>query len=447
MLTDEYGLSVSTSSTAARDAYVEGCQAKLTMYPGAIELFDRAIAADPQFALAHAVKAHALLERGDAAAARASIGAAVALTGQLSSREKSHVGFFDLLLAGEAEAALSVLHAHLDAWPRDVLVLSTAAFTNGLIGSSGRSGQKRMLLALLDRLAPSYANDWWFGAHHGMAYSENGQRDAARRRIEQSLAQNSKNPWAAHAFGHLCYEEGDAEAACAFLASWLPGYPRGGALYSHLNWHFAIARLEAGDPAAARRLYDEAFAPDVHSGPPRGKITDPVSFLWRWELAGHPRDGGAWRRVHYFATAAFPRSAVAFCDMHVALARAVGGDADAIESAVQQIAALAERGRYPSGPLVPAVSRAFAAFERQDFAAAIDLLEPIAGELERIGGSRAQLDLVEFTLLRAYLAAARPDDAVRMLRARGRGGSSPPVAGLSAAPAATPVARSALQPV
>jgi hypothetical protein len=31
----------------------------------------------------------------------------------------------------------------------------------------------------------------------------------------------------------------------------------------------------------------------------------------------------------------------------------------------------------------------------------IDALEPIAGDRERIGGSRAQLDLVEFTLLKA----------------------------------------------
>jgi len=66
MLPDRYGLSLSTLSSAARDAYVEGCGLKLTMYPGAIEAFDRAIAADPGFALAHAAKAHALLERGDA---------------------------------------------------------------------------------------------------------------------------------------------------------------------------------------------------------------------------------------------------------------------------------------------------------------------------------------------------------------------------------------------
>ena len=83
-------------------------------------------------------------------------------------------------------------------------------------------------------------------------------------------------------------------------------------------------------------------------------------------------------------------------------------------------------------PLVPAVSRAFAAFERRDFSAAIDALEPIAAELERIGGSRAQLDLVEFTLLRAYVQAARPNDARRMLSGRHRGSSRLSVAGLAA---------------
>ena len=63
MLTDRYDLPLSTASPAARDAYVQGCEAKLTMYPGAIEAFDRAIAADPGFALPYAAKAHALLER------------------------------------------------------------------------------------------------------------------------------------------------------------------------------------------------------------------------------------------------------------------------------------------------------------------------------------------------------------------------------------------------
>ncbi len=180
-------------------------------------------------------------------------------------------------------------------------------------------------------------------------------------------------------------------------------------------------------------MFDEAFSPGVHSGPPRGKVTDAVSFLWRWELAGHPRDAAAWRMMHDFATGAFPRAGVAFSDMHIALAQVVAGDDAALEARARQIDELVRKGGYPSGPLVPAVSHAFAAFERQDFSAVIDALEPVAGELERIGGSRAQLDLVEFTLFKAYVGADRLDDARRMLSGRRRGSSGIPVAGLAAA--------------
>jgi len=69
---------------------------------------------------------------------------------------------------------------------------------------------------------------------------------------------------------------------------------------------------------------------------------------------------------------------------------------------------------------VRAVSRAFAAFERREFAAAIDALQPIAADLERIGGSHAQLDLVRFTLVKAYLGLDRQDAARRLLGERGR---------------------------
>ena len=92
----------------------------------------------------------------------------------------------------------------------------------------------------------------------------------------------------------------------------------------------------------------------------------------------------------------------------------MAGDDAALEARARQIDELTRNGRYPSGPFVPAVSRGFAAFEQRDFATAIDALEPIAEELERIGGSHAQLDLVRFTLLQAYLGADRPDDAQRM---------------------------------
>jgi len=107
-----------------------------------------------------------------------------------------------------------------------------------------------------------------------------------------------------------------------------------------------------------------------------------------------------------------------------------GQDEDDGEAHWPSLLAIVE-GRYPSGPLVPAVAHAFAAFEQRDYGSAIGALEPIIAELERIGGSRAQLDLVEFTLLQAYVAADRSEDARRMLHGRNRGAANPPVAGLA----------------
>src|SRR6476620_6575208 len=65
MLTDRYALPLSTTSTAARDDYVLATDRALTFYPGAAEAYDRAIAAEPGFALAHVGKAQVLMRQGD----------------------------------------------------------------------------------------------------------------------------------------------------------------------------------------------------------------------------------------------------------------------------------------------------------------------------------------------------------------------------------------------
>ena len=62
---------------------------------------------------------------------------------------------------------------------------------------------------------------------------------------------------------------------------------------------------------------------------------------------------------------------------------------------------MVREGRYPSGSYLPTLSRGFAAFERGDFSAAIEVLAPLVAKNERIGGSRGQHDLIEFTLLKA----------------------------------------------
>jgi len=93
---------------------------------------------------------------------------------------------------------------------------------------------------------------------------------------------------------------------------------------------------------------------------------------------------------------------------------------------------LAREGRYPSGSCLPALARGFASFEREDFSGAIEALAPLAGQNERIGGSRAQHDLIEFTLLRAYIEANRLQEAQGLLDVRRPGGSGVPVIGIAA---------------
>ena len=430
MLTDRYGLALSTVSTAARDAYVEGVDLLLTVYPGATAAFDRAIAADPGFALAHISKARARQLAGDVPAMRDCLATAQTLSQGGPGRDLSHIEVFRCLFAGQPAAALAAVRAHMDTWPRDALVLSLAANQGGLIGMSGLSGREQALVDFLARLAPQYGDDWWFEGHYGMALSEIGQHDAARPRIERSLAQVRRNAYGAHAFAHLCYETGERDSGIAFMRDWLPLYDRDGGLYGHLNWHLGLFELHAGNLEAGFRLYNDAFSADDHRGAVHQKLADSVSFLWRSELAGQSRDHARWAKIQDFARAKFPRPGMSLADWHIALAHAATGDYAALESWIQAIEDLSRTGRYPSGSTIPTVARAFAAFQRGDHATSIDLIEPMLPERERMGGSRAQVDLVEATLLRAYLCSGRLEGARRLLVDRRPGPAGLPVAGL-----------------
>jgi hypothetical protein len=194
----------------------------------------------------------------------------------------------------------------------------------------------------------------------------------------------------------------------------------------------ALAHLEQGDPAEGMRLYAEDFAQEDYSGPVLLKVLDAPSFLWRAELAGHTRDEARWRLLHDFVRRTFPRPGMPFADWHIALIDAVVGEATAAEARERALDELVRDGRYPAGPTVLALARGFAAFERRDFPAAIDAIRSMFDERARICGSRAQIDLVEFTLLKAYLETGRRDEARRLLQDRGTRARGIPVAGVGA---------------
>ncbi|MGY2939487.1 hypothetical protein ACVWZ6_009089 [Bradyrhizobium sp. GM6.1] len=72
-LEDRYGLPLSTSSPKAASAYREGVDLMLAGWTGTAETLECAIAADPDFALAHIARArlHGFYQQGDLARQKA----------------------------------------------------------------------------------------------------------------------------------------------------------------------------------------------------------------------------------------------------------------------------------------------------------------------------------------------------------------------------------------
>src|SRR5882724_11271806 len=88
---DRYGLTLSTTSSEAAAAYREGMDLLLAAWTGAAEAFERAIAADADFALAHIARAriHTFYQQGDVARQKAAL-ARQLVARRGTARERTH---------------------------------------------------------------------------------------------------------------------------------------------------------------------------------------------------------------------------------------------------------------------------------------------------------------------------------------------------------------------
>src|SRR4029079_1979024 len=174
MQRDRYGLPLSTASEAAASAYRDGFDRVLAAWNGAEAALDRAVAADPHLALAHIARArmHAVFGRG--AEARACAARARDLAAKTTERERGHVHVIASAVEGKAAQALTDAERHLDAYPRDALVLVSLLGAFGLYAFSGRNDHDEARLSICRRLAAHYGDDWWFLSYLGCSNLEAG---------------------------------------------------------------------------------------------------------------------------------------------------------------------------------------------------------------------------------------------------------------------------------
>ncbi len=417
--TDRFDLPVTSASAAAVADYVAAVDLLLSANIGADALLERAIAADPDFALAHIARARLLQVQARMGEAREAAARARVLADDVSAREQRHIEAIALAINGAAAEALAMVRVHAAEYPCDALPLSLALGVFGLLGFSGRRDHHEAQLALLEELAPHWPEDWWFTGYLGWAQIETGAVVAGTRLVERSLALNPRNAHGAHQRVHGYFEAGDAAGGADFVENWLAGYERAGHLHCHLSWHLALFELARGNRERAKAIYVDSIRPSVSQSAPMLSLADSASFLWRWRIydATPPLDE-AWAEVAAHARRHFPRASLAFADLHAALAEAASGDDTALQGRIAGLENLVRDGQLPPGGVAPALCAGAAALSRGDDRTAAQVLEMSLVDLPRIGGSHAQREVFEDSLIVAYLRSGQSAKADSLLRSR-----------------------------
>lgn len=430
---DRYGLPVSTDSTAAADNLVEGVDLLLEQNFGPEQSFLQAVEADEGFALAYAGLAYFYMAGGKIADARKAAQQAQSLEAGITRREQQQIEAMALWVNGRGPESLAVIQQHIAEFPRDMLMVRVAQRLY-LMGCSsvgaGVNNYPQELFALMKNVAPEYGDDWAFQGQYAFAHHENGLLDDALKLAEQSLAQRPTNAVASHSIAHVYFERGDASGGADFLARWLPGFDDRATYHVHLSWHLALFELAMGHYQKSLELYDSNIRPSVVAKSPLS-LTDSASLLWRLQMYGGAAPAEVMGELCAQAAPAAEKPGPAFRDSHAALAFAVAGDDRSLGSMMDGLRASASSGDTLAVEVMLPLVQGISAFVHQDYGEAVRLMEPLFGQdarydqLCRVGGSHAQREVFEDTLMEAYLRAGQFDKAESLLNNRLKRRESP----------------------
>jgi hypothetical protein len=120
-----------------------------------------------------------------------------------------------------------------------------------------------------------------------------------------------------------------------------------------------------------------------------------------------------------------------FVDAHGALPAIALGNKRDLDEWHDQVLEAGNNGKLPAGPIPAKLAKAFSSHARGDWSSVISILEPISNDVVRIGGSRAQRDLIQNTLLSAFIKDGRPDAARSFLNAQSDRAQTVPISGLN----------------
>lgn len=393
---DALGLDLSCASPAAAAAYRRSLDAYLHAWPGTDAALDEALAAAPDFALAHALRAlqaGVYMRRAEVAPALAAAQLHVAAA---SERERSQVAMLADMLQGRAAKALDAALAHLARWPTDALVAAMPCGAFGLFAFSGRLDHNQARLAFLRQLRPHYPADHsWLLTNLGWACIEAGELDEGFEHALRSLELRRANGNIAHVMAHGHFERGDAATGLAFIDDWLTDCPETAMHFIHLHWHAGLCEIDLGRADAALARFVQQVLRQLDAAPPLMALTDAIAMPWRLRLLGH--ETLPWDRVAAFAQRHFGKGGNVFAEFHLAMLAAAQSDRAGLAAVSQRLQASAENG-HAAAPIALRWTAALSAVMDGDMDAASSHLHDCQAEATRLGGSHAQRTVVDRTI-------------------------------------------------
>lgn len=426
-LRDYVGYSVS-GATAEGLAAFEQASGELRCFIGdPLARVERAIAAAPAMTMAHVLRAwlHLLgTEPQGLVAARASLNAAERLSA--NSRERAHMQAIAWLLDGHFRRAGRTLEDLSIEYPLDTLALQAGHQIDFFSGDS-RMLRDRIARALpaFDRAVPGYH------ALLGMlafGFEECGEYGRAERYGKQCVELEPRDGWGWHAVAHVLEMQGRTSEGIQWLTGGTSSWAHESFFAVHNWWHLALFHLGRGEMAEALRLYD---------GPIRGgrsqvvlDMIDGAALLWRLSLMGADV-GDRWQSLADDWALVAGAGNYAFNDWHAMMAFVASerehGQAAVLES-LRSVASLPSDAGVFAREVALELAQGFRAFGRGDYAAAARSLRSVRNHAQRFGGSHAQRDIIDLTLIAAAERAGQGALAAALIneRANARPNSSHP---------------------
>jgi hypothetical protein len=389
-----------TSSTDARAHHERALWHLVSFYGDPMAAFDATISADPGWGLARITKAVFILtltEPGMVPQARQLLKEAEPLMANALPHEQGHFVAAQAALGGRWREAVATWDTLLLAHPRDLLALIFAHLFDFYRGDA------RNLRARVARVLPEWPADdplqpyvmgmYAFGLEECNLYP---QAEAAGR---EALARDPRGPWAIHAVAHVMEMQGRHAEGVAWLQDRRPDWSNNG-LAVHLWWHLALYRLETLDTAAALALFDAHIAGRASSI--NLQWLDGAALLWRLQLLGVDV-GARWQALAGdWADPVAHAGHYAFNDVHALLALLGSGD---LTRAKALLVASTERAQTDNREMMSEVGlplmQGLMAYASGDAAEACRLIYPLRAVAHHFGGSHAQRDLIDQTLLAA----------------------------------------------